>query len=172
MATRAPRSGRYVGPKLHASVRDATSCEQPGAADGSFNRATRLGPSSGVLWVGHEKASVRVAGSGYPRGGLARRADKGIGPATRTLCEGNDEPAAPSHPRREPCASACQAEGSCTVVQPLQACVRDATSCEQREHRRWELEPCCDPRVAAALQVGQGRGSECADKVASGPHGK
>ena len=48
-------------------------------ADGSFNRATRLGPSSCALWMGHEKASVQVTGSGSPHGGLARGADKGIG---------------------------------------------------------------------------------------------
>ena len=148
-------SGRHVGPEPQACVRVATSCKQLGAADGSFNRATRLGPSSGALWMGHEKASVQVTGSGSPHGGLARGADKGIGSATRTLCEGNVEPAAPSHPRREPCSSACQAERSCTVVHPLQACVRVATSCEQREHRQWELGPRCSPHAAAALRVGQ-----------------
>ena len=71
------------------------------------------------------------------------------------LVRGNVEPAAPSHPRREPCASACKAEARCTVVHPLQACVRVATSCEQREHRRWELGPRCSPHAAAALRVGQ-----------------
>ena len=86
---------------------------------------------------------------------LGKRGNKGIGSATRTLCEGNVEPAAPSHPRREPCSSACQVERSCTVVHPLQACVRVATSCEQREHRRWELGLRCRPRAAAALRVGQ-----------------
>jgi hypothetical protein len=41
--------GKHVGPRLQACVRDATSCEQLGAADESFNQAKRLGPSSGAL---------------------------------------------------------------------------------------------------------------------------
>ena len=45
---RAPM-GKHVGPRLQACVRDATSCEQLGAADESFNQAIRLGPSSGAL---------------------------------------------------------------------------------------------------------------------------
>ena len=172
MAKRAPRVGWHVGPEPQACVRVATSCKQLGAADGSFNRATRLGPSSGALWMGHEKASAQVTGSGCPHGGLARGADEGIGSATRTLCEGNVEPAAPSHPRREPCASACQTEARCTVVQPLQACVRDATSCEQREHRRWELQPCDQTRAIVLCPVdGAREGFSTSHRLGQSPGG-
>ena len=41
-------------------VRVATPCEQLGAANESFSRATRLGPSSYALKMGHEKATVHV----------------------------------------------------------------------------------------------------------------
>ena len=171
MATRAPRLGRHVGPKLQASVRDATSCEQLGAADGSFNRATRLGPSPSALWMGQKEASVQVTGSGYPRGGLATWADKGIGSTTRTLCEGTPSrprqaiPAGSRAPRRAKprgvarwCAR-CKRASICDVLQAAVAPPMGARAKLQRSNRR-------GPTSRA---MGE---SECAVIGASGPHGK
>ena len=140
-----------------ASVRFffATSCEQLEAADGSFNRATRLGPSSGALWMGHEKASVQVTGSGYPHGGLAtgagRASSRPHAPCARGRRAGRAKPSPKGAVRLGvPCrgklhggATAASVRSRCDVLRAAGA-------------RRWELEPCCGAQTAASLRVGQG----------------
>ena len=171
MANRAPRMGRHVGPEPQACVRDATSSEQLGAADGSFNRATRLGPSPSALWMGQKEASVQVTGSGYPRGGLATWADKGIGSTTRTLCEGT-----PSRPRQAiPAGSRAPRRAKPREV--ARWCIRCKRAFEMRRLASSGGTANGSPGQAAALETrgptSRAMGErECAVIGASGPHGK
>ena len=171
MADRAPRMGRHVGPEPQACVRDATSCEQLGAADGSFSRATRLGPSPNALWMGQKEASVQDTRSGYPRGGLARGADKASGrphaPCARGRQAGCAKPSpkgavrlsVPSRGKLHGGAPAASVRSRCDVLQAAVALPMGARALLRRSNRRGP--------------TGRAMGeSECAVIGASGPHGK
>jgi hypothetical protein len=131
MANRAPRVGD-TWPRA-ASVR--SRCDVLRAARGRRWELQPCDQTRAIVWCPVDGAregfstSHRLGQSPWRLGKRGRQRHR-VGHTH--LVRGNVEPAAPSHPRREPCASACQAEARCTVVQPLQACVRDATSCEQR----------------------------------------
>ena len=171
MAKRAPRMGKHVGPEPQACVRDATSCEQLGAADGSFSRATRLGPSPNALWMGQKEASVQVTGSGYPRGGLARWADKGIGSTSRTVCE-----VTPSW-LRQAIPEGSRAPRRAKPREVARWCARCKRAFEMRRLASSGGTANGSSSTAAALEpprpCERARGEdECADKVANGPHGE
>ena len=148
MANRAPRMVRHVGPEPQACGRDATSCERLGAADESFNRATRLGPSPNALWMGQKEASVQDTRSGYHRGGLARGADKASGrphaPCARGRQAGCAKPSpkgavrlgVPSRGKLHGGAPAASVRSRCDVLQAAVAPPMGARALLRRSNRR------------------------------------